>query len=61
MRNVRVMNIPVGVLAAWILVLGYMLWAFEAVVTTPSSKQGSCSAPVVEKIEKAVKPCANNS
>lgn len=44
MRNVRVMNIPVGVLAAWILVLGYMLWAVEAAVASaPVQKRLPCS------------------
>ena len=48
MRNVRVMNIPVGVLAAWILVLGYALWAMEAVVVSPAQKRASCSTSVVQ-------------
>ena len=48
MRNVRVMNIPVGVLAAWILVLGYALWAMEAVVVSPAQKRSACSTSVVQ-------------
>ena len=36
MRNVRVLNIPIGVLAAWILVMGYALWAVEAAVASPT-------------------------
>ena len=48
MRNVRVMNIPVGVLAAWILVLGYMLWAVEAVVSKPAAGKQPCAAAVIE-------------
>jgi hypothetical protein len=41
------MNIPVGVLAAWILVLGYLLWAVEAVVAKPATK-ASLPCSVVE-------------
>ena len=48
MRNVRVMNIPVGVLAAWILVLGYVLWAVETVGQRGSAKL-PCATPVVER------------
>ncbi len=49
MRNVKVMNIPVGVLAAWILVLGYILWAVEAVVAKPAQGKQPCQVPMVER------------
>ena len=58
MRNVRVMNIPVGVLAAWILVLGYVLWAVETVGQRGTAKS-PCAAPVVE-MSSPVSP-SNNS
>src|SRR5438128_2375018 len=48
MRNVRVMNIPVGVLAAWILLLGYVLWAAEAVGSRAVASKAPCAKPVVE-------------
>jgi hypothetical protein len=52
MRNVKVMNIPVGVLAAWILVMGYALWAVEAAVASPKlSAKAPCS--VVELAKSA--------
>ena len=59
MRNVRVMNIPVGVLLAWILVLGYVLWAVETVGPRMGAKRSLCAAPVVE-MASPLSP-ANNS
>jgi len=52
------MNIPVGVLAAWILVLGYVLWAVETVGQRGTAKS-TCAAPVVE-MTKPASP-SNNS
>ena len=34
--------------AAWILALGYVLWAVEAVGTRGATKKLPCEAPVVE-------------
>ena len=43
MRNVRVMNTPVGILAALVLLFGYMLWAVEAAVAKPAQGKLPCS------------------
>jgi hypothetical protein len=48
MRNVKVMKRPVGVLLAWILVLGYVLWAVEAVGSRAVTKKPGCATPMVE-------------
>lgn len=59
MRNVRVMNIPVGVLLAWIFVLGYVLWAVETVGARTGSKRLPCAGSVVEMASPATR--SNNS
>ncbi len=61
MRNVRVMNIPVGVLAAWILVMGYALWAVEAFVAKPSASKPPCTSSVVEMSEGAASASLGNN
>jgi hypothetical protein len=48
MRNVKVLKNPVGVIAAWILALGYVLWAVEAVGARTLSKQSACEAPSIQ-------------
>lgn len=48
MRNVKVMNSPVGVIAAWIIAIGYVLWAVEAVGARAVSKPAACEAPRVQ-------------
>ena len=58
MRNARVFNIPVGLVVAWILALGYAVWAVEAVGARAVAKKAPCSVPVVERSERAV---SNNS
>jgi hypothetical protein len=42
------MKRPVGVLLAWILVLGYVLWAVEAVGSRAVTKKPGCATPMVE-------------
>jgi len=48
MRNVKVLKNPVGVIAAWILALGYVLWAVEAVGAKTLSKPVACEAPRIQ-------------
>ncbi len=58
MRNVKVMNIPVGVLAAGILALGYALWGVEAAMAAAPVQKLPCS---IVEISAPAYPVATNS